>query len=212
MIFSVAALSFFFLGMMTTFLLYYVTFVFVIAALTSFISGAGTWSLGAEGEEKVAGHLGLLGDPYRVIHDVVLPGMTGNIDHIILGPNGVFVIETKNNNGFISCNGDSWTQRKVGQRGTPYMGKIGCPSKQAKRHAILVRSFIRDKLSVNIYVNCAVVFTNQQATLRIYNPTVFVLKPHELCEFIKRYHSDWTLGEKELRKLDEAIRPYSQYY
>ncbi|MEM4704061.1 MAG: nuclease-related domain-containing protein [Candidatus Bathyarchaeia archaeon] len=136
MTFAITALLLFFVAMTTTFLLfYYVALMLFVIAVLAFLSGGGTWSVGAEGEETVAKHLSLLGDPYQVIHDVVLPNMRGNIDHIVLGPNGVFVIETKNNNGFITCNGDSWLQRKVGQQGTPYFGKIGCPSKQAKRYA-----------------------------------------------------------------------------
>lgn len=213
MIFTLAALLSFFLGMITAFpFLYYVAIMLFVVAALSFFSGGGTWSVGAEGEETVAEYLSLLGDPYRVIHDIVLPNMRGNIDHLVLGPNGVFVIETKNNNGFISCNGDLWLQRKVGQLGTPYLGKIGCPSKQAKRYAIFLRDFIRDKLAINVYVNCAVVFTNQEAVLHINNPTVFVIKPSELCELIKRHHSNKTLSSRELEKLEETIRPYSQFH
>jgi len=212
-IFTMTALLLLFVAMATTFLLfYYAALMLLIVAVLTFFSRGGTWSVGAEGEEIVAKHLSLLGDPYRVIHDVVLPNMRGNIDHIVLGPNGVFVIETKNNNGLISCNGDLWMQRKVGQFGTPYLGKIGCPSKQAKRYAIFLRDFIRDKLAINIYVNCIVVFTNQEAILQISNPTVFVLRPNELCEFIKRYISNTLLSDKELEKLKELIRPYSLFH
>ena len=213
MIFTITALLLFSLAMTTTFLLfYYVALMLFIVAVLVFFSGGGTWSAGAEGEEAVAKHLSFLGDAYRVIHDVVLPNMRGNVDHVVLGPNGVFVIETKNNNGFISCNEDSWLQHKVGQFGTPYLGKIGCPSKQAKRYAIFLRDYIRDRLAINIYVNCIVVFTNQEAVLRIDNPTVFVLRPNELCEFIKKHDSNVILGKNELEKLEAAILPYSRYY
>jgi len=183
---------------------------FLCAGL-ALVSGAGTWGIGAEGEETVAQYLNVLGHPYRVIHDVVLPEIGGNIDHIILGPNGIFVIETKNHNGFITCNGDYWTQRKVGQRGTPYLGKIGCPSKQVKRNAISLRNLIRDRLGINLYVNCAIVFTNKDAVLSIKSPTVEVLKPNELCEFIKTHNSWSNLTDKELEELEAAIRPYSQF-
>jgi hypothetical protein len=213
MIFAITALLLFFIGMTTTSpLFYYAALILFVIAASVFFSGGGTWSIGAEGEERVAKHLSLLGGPYRVIHDVVLPDMRGNIDHIVLGPNGVFVIETKNNNGFISCNGDSWIQRKIGQLGTTYLGKIGCPSKQAKRYAIFLKGLIRDKLNVNVYVNCVVVFSNKEAMLRVDNPTVIVLKPDELCGFIKRHNSDVILGEKELEKIEAVIRPYSQFY
>ncbi len=36
-----------------------------------------------------------LDNSYVLINDVVLPDRKGNIDHILVGPNGVFAIETK---------------------------------------------------------------------------------------------------------------------
>ena len=58
----------------------------------------------------------------------------GNIDHIILSPNGIFVMETKNLRGKITCQGDLWS-RKSG-------GKIGSPSKQAKGNAKKIKDII----------------------------------------------------------------------
>jgi len=169
-----------------------------------------TWSLGAEGEEKVAENLNLLDDRYRVIHDVMLPKMYGNIDHIVLGPNGVFVIETKNHKGFIVCDGDSWNQHKVGRRGTPYLGNIGSPSRQVKRMAIFLRDFIRDHCEMNLYVNGIVVFTNENAKLRINNPTVAVLRPQEISDFIQSFDSK-TFAHPKLEELEAALRLYSCY-
>lgn len=209
------ALFLLFLGTRTSYLLYYAAFLLFIIAGVAFVSGTGargpTWSIGAEGEETVARHLSLFEKPYHVIHDVVLPEMRGNIDHIVLGPNGVFVVETKNHNGLITCNGDSWTQRKVGQLGTPYLGNIGCPSKQVKRYAVLIRNLIRERLGISLYVNCVIVFTNTNAVLHINNPAVAVLKPRELCEFIKTYPSEVALESQRLEELETIIRPYSQF-
>jgi hypothetical protein len=196
----------------TQFLLY-IALVFFIMAIGAFVSrGAQTWSIGASGEETTAQHLSLLSNSYRVIHDVVLPGMRGNIDHIVLGPNGIFVIETKNHRGFISCQGDAWTQRKIGQLGTPYLGNIGCPSKQVKRSAVLLKHLISDRLGINLYVSGIVVFTNKDAVLRVSNPTVAVLKPSELSRFIQTHNSETTLRGEQLTKIEETIRPYSQFH
>jgi hypothetical protein len=209
----VLALFFFFLGVeISQYSPFIVSSVLLLIAILAFLSGGGTWAIGAVGEETIAAHLNALGLPYRVIHDVVLPSMRGNIDHVVLGPNGVFVIETKNHNGFITCNGDSWTQRKVGQLGTPYLGKIGCPSKQVKRYAITLRDFIRNKMNRDVYVNGVVVFTNREVALRINNPTVGVLRPDRLCQFIKTYSSKEILQDNELRALESAIQPYSRFY
>ena len=54
------------------------------------------WRTGAEGEVRTAGLL----EPSRcwfvVLHDRRVPGRRENIDHVVIGPTGVFVVETKN--------------------------------------------------------------------------------------------------------------------
>jgi Nuclease-related domain len=49
--------------------------------------------LGAGGEEHVGSVLAALDERWSVIHDVRIGA--GNIDHIVIGPGGVFAIETK---------------------------------------------------------------------------------------------------------------------
>jgi len=52
------------------------------------------YRLGFEGERYVAEELNqLMADGFRVFHDVPFDGF--NIDHVLVGPTGVFVIETK---------------------------------------------------------------------------------------------------------------------
>jgi hypothetical protein len=53
---------------------------------------------GAAGEEHVGGLLDqLASDGWRVIHDASLG--RGNVDHIVIGPGGVFTVETKSHPG-----------------------------------------------------------------------------------------------------------------
>ena len=49
---------------------------------------------GAEGEATVGYRLSGLSDDYRVINDLSTP--FGNIDHVVVGPTGVFLLDTKN--------------------------------------------------------------------------------------------------------------------
>jgi hypothetical protein len=59
------------------------------------------WKRGAEGEEVVGGILEDLREQgWCVIHDVSFG--RGNIDHIVVGPGGVFTIETKSRAGRLS--------------------------------------------------------------------------------------------------------------
>ena len=57
---------------------------------------------GARGEEAVGRALAELeAIGYRALHDLQTP--YGNIDHVVVGPNGVFAIETKHWNGVFSA-------------------------------------------------------------------------------------------------------------
>lgn len=58
-----------------------------------------SWLQGARGEESVGAVLdGLRADGWRTIHDVTA-SMRGNVDHILVGPGGVFAVETKSRRG-----------------------------------------------------------------------------------------------------------------
>jgi hypothetical protein len=58
---------------------------------------------GATGETAVAVTLGDFPDNFYVIHDVTTP--CGNLDHVVVGPTGVFVIDTKNWRGAVTADG-----------------------------------------------------------------------------------------------------------
>jgi hypothetical protein len=54
------------------------------------------WLLGAKGEEVVGEALDALSDQGVIaLHDRRIPGSKANIDHIAVGPSGVFVIDAK---------------------------------------------------------------------------------------------------------------------
>jgi hypothetical protein len=57
---------------------------------------ARSWQRGAAGERRTARRLHRLPrDGYVVFHDVALPGSPANVDHLVIGPSGVFVIDSK---------------------------------------------------------------------------------------------------------------------
>jgi len=64
----------------------------------------GRWLRGAEGEEAVGEILeNLSADGWHVLHDITFGH--GNIDHVVIGPGGVFAVETKSYGGRISLDG-----------------------------------------------------------------------------------------------------------
>ncbi|MEI7900398.1 MAG: nuclease-related domain-containing protein, partial [bacterium] len=68
--------------------------IFLLWAVRDGFKGIGSFFKGARGEESVAVLLAALPRGFHVFHDV-LCGCAGGIDHVVVGPNGVFVIETK---------------------------------------------------------------------------------------------------------------------
>jgi hypothetical protein len=66
---------------------------------------ARTWRRGAAGERRTARLLDrLTRDGYVVFHDLAVPGSDANLDHLVIGRSGVFVIDTKQWTGEV-CQG-----------------------------------------------------------------------------------------------------------
>jgi hypothetical protein len=58
------------------------------------------WRRGAAGERRTAQLLGPLErHGWAVLHDLAVPGSRANIDHLVIGPGGVFVIDSKQYRG-----------------------------------------------------------------------------------------------------------------
>ena len=145
----------------------------------------------------------------------MLPGNRGDIDHIIIGPNGIFVIEAKNYSGRISCLGDKWRRQKIGRKGTPYDIEIGSPSNQVKRNAKMLKDLliknkkeIFKRYSPHPWVHGIVVFTNPACELKIRNKTVEVMKLDGLYKFIKSTGSEDIFSVEELERMGDVILKY----
>ena len=65
-------------------------------ALTPERQSTRAWSSGAIGEERVAAALdGIASQSIRVLHDRKIPSSNANIDHLVVTPGGVWVIDSK---------------------------------------------------------------------------------------------------------------------
>lgn len=68
----------------------------IAVALSDEKQSTKAWSSGAAGEAAVGARLdGLASESIRVLHDRRIPGSKANIDHIVVTPGGVWVIDTK---------------------------------------------------------------------------------------------------------------------
>jgi hypothetical protein len=105
-------------------------------------------SLGVSGERHVGQVLAAeLPQTYALLNGLKLPRGAGDIDHLVVGPTGVFLLETKTMAGHIVCEADgTWHRTRVGRSGTPYDAYIGDPAAQVLRNIFAVRQALRRRL------------------------------------------------------------------
>jgi hypothetical protein len=135
---------------------------------------------GIAGEQDVTVLLAKLPDDYVVVNDVVLPGQRGNIDHVVFGPCGIVVIETKRYRGWIACRQGRWLQN-----GRP-IRNVG---RQANYGAIALREFLRREhpelpSTALRWVDSIVVFTHPLCRLKIDRPGITTIRFSELLGVI----------------------------
>jgi hypothetical protein len=71
---------------------------------------AGNWEQGVLGEVATAAALEALPAEFVVLHDLSVPGSESNVDHVVVGPTGVWVIDSKEWTGRIT-NGNNMLWR-----------------------------------------------------------------------------------------------------
>lgn len=77
------------------------------------------WRIGADGEEAVAAQIATLGPQWRVLHAVRVGERDADIDHVLIGPAGVFTVNAKHHpGGSVWVGGDTFIVN--GQR-VPYV-------------------------------------------------------------------------------------------
>jgi hypothetical protein len=82
----------------------------VVRALTDEPQSTRAWAIGAAGEENLAAELAKV-PGLRVLNDRRVPGTRGNIDHIVIAPAGVFVVDAKNHRGMVEIRNRGWLLR-----------------------------------------------------------------------------------------------------
>src|SRR6266581_5830303 len=160
---------------------------------------AGNIRKGLEGEQSVASELSYLNDEFLLLNDVMLPGARGNIDHVLVGPTGVFVFETKNYSGKYVCYGDRWFFQGVREK-----YDVSSVSVQAKNNADTLASLLHTS-GFTVDVNPVIVFTHPSVQLWLHQPTVPVLKGGAVCNFLLNQRPKFQLSGPYSQRVAEKI-------
>jgi hypothetical protein len=152
-------------------------------------------------EKRVTSYLtSQFSDDCYLIHDISALDSYGNMDYIILAPNGLFTLETRNNRGNVRLYGEYWD-----------LGRS--PVKQAKINAFKTRDMVASSklFDNNPCFQEIVVFLYADLFFNP-KPETPVLKLEEVPEYIKSYRN----GEKRyspeyLEKIrNEILKQVSQ--
>lgn len=136
---------------------------------------------------------------YKLLSNVMIKRESGTsqIDHILIGKKGVFVIETKDYNGKIYGDQYSkyWMQKLNGRKNTFYN-----PIRQNYGHIKALEEMLDRK---DIFISL-IVFTNKSNIKKI-KAEVPVIQLKKLKRFIKKYKSDIYLSKDEISEIYNSI-------
>lgn len=167
----------------------------IIAFIIFFVSTNPNW-IGKKGESIVTNKLhSLPRSRYYVLNDVLLRNnnFTSQIDHVVISPYGVFVIETKNYKGWITGGqySEEWTQHLRGQK-----NNFRNPIRQNYGH---IKSLER-VLDLDESAFISVVVFSDRATLKV-NVEEGVVNFKKLKRYILSY--------RKVKFSDEQIKRYA---
>ncbi len=165
------------------------------------------WMKGSRGEKLVAKYLKKLPKEYYVFNDVTLPVKHGNIDHIIVGPTGIYAIETKNISGSFIVEDDEWYYKGYSE----VQKSRSQPGKQIKNNVrILIKYLNSNGLNTkNLWINPIVAFNNPNINIAENPKNYDILMPSEIPKFITRGNK--TLNKNTLKYAVNLIEPYSRF-
>lgn len=149
---------------------------------------------GKAGEQAVAHQLKFLGSEYKVLNAKVLRsgGSCQQFDHVVLGPNGIFHIETKYWSGRIAFTENGI--ERAGQRGTK-----SDPTAQMYRHEYILKELLRENGLAGDVVGI-LCFAHPNCEIIGSSPAFTTVKLDRLVHFVKTYKAKKKLSAEEIRK------------
>ena len=166
-------------------------------------------NIGKAGERRVARKLDWLPKEYVVLNDIMLPTQYGTtqIDHIVVSPYGIFVIETKNYKGWIFGheNSEEWRQSLLGKKRfwgwSSEQHRFRNPIRQNQAHT---RAIKRLASEIGIFPIIPIVVFSDRADLRITTPNHIVVNWSSLRRVIKQFSTP-CIPDKDIKSIIAKI-------
>ena len=191
------------IGFIVTFLSLLVLIIGAVLIYYGYNNGK-SWNKGIKGEYIVAEYLDQLPEDYFVFNDVKFPGSYGNLDHVVIGPTGIYVIETKNYKGFFLVKGNELFYKN----GNRVKKAKGQPGRQVMANSMSLKKFLEDN-GVNmdgVWISSIVTLIDNNFKIEQKPKYYNVLFPSTIPQFI--LNSNRKIDMNILKEAALLIEPY----
>jgi hypothetical protein len=161
------------------------------------------WNVGIEAEEYVDDIANELPNGFIPLHNLVV-GNKGNIDHVIVGPTGIWVIETKSHNGKITFDGRE-LKRDGRSLEKDFLG-------QAMAEAYAVKDILKKELQMQFDTQPIIIFAGNDVDVRFgLNKIkgVYVVGPTWLDRLITN-NLIQKLDDQTINKVVDVLKKYKE--
>lgn len=161
-----------------------------------------SWIKGGKGEKIMSQYLQQLPEDYCIFNDVKLSKNRGNIDHVVVGPTGIFVIETKNYSTPYIVQNDKWYYQ------TRYGPKLAGhnPGHQVISNAIMLRRLlVQNGVIDQMYYINSIVALNRNITLKGRLDSYIILKYENVTNYIINTRSNRLLEKNVVNEASQLI-------
>ena len=174
-------------------------FVFVAFWVCRAVPQISNWKLGMAGEIITEQHLAdaMRRDDWHVFHGF-RPDNYGDIDHIVVSPKGVFVIEVK------ALRGEKVLQNDKGELfldGKPL--RKWNPVEQVEKNATNLRKWIEKEVKLNVFVKSIVCFPDKIVEYNNFDPVV--MNPEKLTAYFRARKDLSHMTEEKIQMIAYAI-------
>lgn len=173
-----------------------------------------TFRAGAAGESDLLRQIRQLPNTYHVFTNFLIreQGIVDEIDFVVVGERGVFVVEGKNHIGRIVGTADAveWQQHKLGKESKPYVKKMANPVRQTEWHTINLARLLKN-YGLHTVIKGILVFTNPKVTLAVEPVSLTLLKGSAAVNpFILQYQSPHKPDKNQVKALVRYLTAYSK--
>jgi hypothetical protein len=157
---------------------------------------------GKEGEDKVIEIItGVLDGDWHLFRNITLSERGGDIDSVLVGPPGVWVLEMKAFSGTYRNRLDQWEYWS----GKKWKAMKKNPNRQARKNASRLASFFKAN-GIKQWVTPVIVWANPESPLEVENSTVAIWKLDRLEDELGNIQEDKLIAEADRKKINEKLK------